>query len=38
MALPDGDAVALARKVPRGDLEGTRLEERSTAWRGGIVS
>lgn len=36
-ALPEGDAVAQAREVPRGDLEGTGLEERSTAWRGGIV-
>lgn len=37
MALPEGDTVALAREVPRGDLEGTGMEERSTAWRRGIV-
>lgn len=34
----EGDAVARARGVPREDLKGTGLEERSTAWRGGIVS
>lgn len=36
-ALPEGDAVAQAREVPRGDPEGTGMEERSTAWRRGIV-